>query len=588
MDDLHRAGTATRKWAASDDREMGVDHVSTFEPTALGLDYGTSSVRAVIVSTRTGEELASSTWAYEHGEEGVLLDERDPNLARQDPRDYTTGFIEATRGALTVATSIPGFDAASIRGIGVDTTGSTPIPVDGAGTPLGLHDEFHGELAAMAWLWKDHTSHAEAAEITDLAIKQGRPYLAKCGGTYSSEWYWAKALRCERTAPRVAAAIHGWVELCDYVPGLLTGNTSPATIARSICAAGHKAMYNAAWDGLPAPDFLDALHPGFSRIRSAYGSRAVASDRKAGALSEALAKMTGLNAGIPVAVGALDAHMGAVGSGVGAGTLVKIMGTSTCDCMVAPLSQPLPDIPGVCGIVPESIIPGMYGIEAGQSAVGDIFNWFVREMTDGRADAHAQLTRDASRLLPGESGLVALDWHNGNRTILVDPLLTGMIVGQTLHTTRAEIYRALIEATAFGALKIIERIESYGVKIDRVVNCGGIAEKNPLVMQIYADVCNRPMYIARSGQACAVGSAIFGSVVGGVHPDVSTAQRAMAGVRSTVYDPIPRNVSTYRELFGVYTQLHDSFGIRGTTGIGLDGVMKNLIRIRTHARAART
>jgi L-ribulokinase len=557
------------------------------EPTALGLDYGTSSVRAVIVSTQTGEELASSTWAYEHGQDGVLVDDRDPNVARQDPKDYLTGFIEATRGALAIAQSIPGFTVDSIRGIGVDATGSTPIPVDAAGTPLGLRDEFRSEPAAMAWLWKDHTAHAEAAEITDLATKQGRPYLAKCGGTYSSEWYWSKSLRCERTAPHVAKAIHCWVEFCDYVPAFLTGNTNPRTMARSICAAGHKAMYHDSWDGLPAEDFLDALHPGFSRIRHAYGQRAVVSDQRAGTLITALAEKTGLRAGIPVAVGALDAHMGAVGSGVGAGTLVKIMGTSTCDCMVAPLAQQLPDIPGVCGIVPESIIPGMYGIEAGQSAVGDIFNWFVKEMTDGRADAHARLTEDAAKLLPGESGLVALDWHNGNRTVLVDPLLTGMIVGQTLHTTRPEIYRALIEATAFGALKIIERIESYGVKIDRVVNCGGIAEKNPLVMQIYADVCNRPMYIARSGQTCAVGSAIFGSVVGGVHADVQTAQLAMAGVRSTVCEPNPRNVAAYKELFGVYTQLHDAFGVRGGSSVGLDSVMKNLIKIRTKARGAK-
>ncbi|HLO39401.1 MAG TPA: ribulokinase [Phycisphaerales bacterium] len=554
--------------------------------TALGLDYGTSSVRAVIVAVDTGEELAASTWAYEHGTDGVILDDRDPNLARQHPADYLKGFIESVRGALAAARSIKGFDPSTICGIGVDTTGSTPIPVDKGGQPLGLRPEFQNEPAAMAWLWKDHTSHAQAAEITELAARQGRPYLAKCGGVYSSEWYWSKALRCEQTAPAIARAIHGWVELCDYIPAALTGDTRPEFISRSICAAGHKAMYHESWGGLPAEDFLESLQPGFSRFRRTYGPRAVPSNNRAGALCETMARATGLAAGIPIAVGALDAHMGAVGSHVGPGTLVKIIGTSTCDCMVAPLARPLPDIPGVCGIVPESIIPGMYGIEAGQSAVGDIFNWFVREMTGGKSDEHASLTAAAQRLRPGESGLVALDWHNGNRTVLVDPLLTGLIVGQTLHTTRAELYRALIEATAFGALKIIERIESFGVEIERVVNCGGIAEKNPLVMQIYADVCNRPMYIARSGQTCAVGSAIFASVVGGAHPDVQTAQHAMAGVRETIYRPIAANAEVYRELFGIYTRLHDAFGVKNASGLDLDRLMKDLIAIRTRARSA--
>jgi len=255
--------------------------------------------------------------------------------------------------------------------------------------------------------------------------------------------------------------------------------------------------------------------------------------------------------------------------------------------MPAPLSEKLPDVPGLCGIVPESIMPGMYGLEAGQSAVGDIFNWFVKHLTPAaygcEAEAHLRLTEAASKLKPGESGLVALDWNNGNRTVLVDPLPTGLLVGQTLHTTAAEVYRALVEATAFGALTIINRFEEYGVQVEQVINCGGIAEKNPLVMQIYADVCARPMKISRSAQTCALGAAIFGAVAAGAHPTVEAAQAAMTGVKKTVYEPIAANVAVYRELYQVYKTLHDAFGTKEFTG-SLSGVMKNLIRIRERAR----
>ena len=305
-------------------------------------------------------------------------------------------------------------------------------------------------------------------------------------------------------------------------------------------------------------------------------------------MSEEVAGKVGLPAGVPVAVGAFDAHMGAVGAGCGAGTLVKIMGTSTCDCLPAPLSKPLADVPGVCGIVPESIMPGMYGLEAGQSAVGDIFNWFVRNLAPGEFGseeaAHQALTAAATNLKPGESGLVALDWNNGNRTVLVDPLLSGMLIGQTLHTTAPEIYRALIESTAFGALAIINRFEEYGVAVERVVNCGGIAEKNPLVMQIYADVCNRPMQISRSAQTCALGAAIFGAVAAGTFDSVEDAQAAMTGIKDQVFEPIPENVAVYKKLYDIYKQLHDAFGTEGAAD-PLYGVMKQLIAIRSEARS---
>ncbi|MGV3617519.1 MAG: ribulokinase [Fimbriimonas sp.] len=540
---------------------------------AIGVDYGTNSVRALLVDVADGREIATAVYDYRHGERGVIVDPRDPNVARQHPRDYVDGFFA------TVAEVMRGVDPSEVIGIGVDTTGSTPIPVDAQGMPLAFDARFENEPAAMAWLWKDHTSHEEAAEITALAKEMDRPFLAKCGGTYSSEWFWSKILHCARTNPEVFAAAASWVELADFVPAYLTGTL--ATTARSVCAAGHKAMYHADWGGLPDKEFLARLDPRLAELRDRLFDEAVPSDRKAGALTEEVAAKAGLRAGTPVAVGAFDAHMGAVGSGIKTGTLVKIMGTSTCDCMVHPLGEPLADVPGLCGIVPGSVLPGAYGLEAGQSAVGDIFNWFVAFC--GRS--HEELTAEGSKLAPGASGLVALDWNNGNRTVLVDPLLTGLVVGQTLYTTPAEVYRALVEATAFGALKIIERLEEYGVAVEEVVNCGGIAEKSGFVMQIYADVCNRPMRVSRSAQTCALGAAVFASVVGGAHPDVETARNAMTGTKDIVYTPNPEAVAVYQRLNALYTTLHDAFGTKEWSG-SLHGVMKELIKIRDEARGA--
>lgn len=549
---------------------------------AIGVDYGTNSVRALVVDTTDGRELATAVYDYPSGEAGILLDPKDPNLARQNPADYVEGFVTSVSQAVGLAKQDDRFDPAAVVGIGVDTTGSTPIPVDETGTPLAMKDEFKDHLAAHAWLWKDHTSHAEAAEITSKARERGEPYLPKCGGVYSSEWWWSKILHCKRVAPKVFDATYSWVELADFVPAWITGNQKPADVVRGICAAGHKAMYHDDWGGLPSKDFLASLDPALAELRDRLYDKAVPSDHKAGELTRDMAEAVGLNPGVPVAVGAFDAHMGAVGAGIQTGTLVKIMGTSTCDMMTAPMSDDLADVPGLCGIVPGSVLPDAYGLEAGQSAVGDIFNWFVSHLTPQGMD-HGQLTEEADKLQPGESGLVALDWNNGNRTILVDPLLTGMLVGQTLHTTAAEVYRALIEATAFGALTIINRFEEYGVSVKDVINCGGIAEKNPMVMQIYADVTNRPMKVSRSGQTCALGAAVFGSVVGDAHGSVDEAVAAMTGVKETVYEPRPEAVGVYAELYKIYRTLHDAFGTAEWTG-SLQHVMKDLIAIRDKAR----
>jgi len=552
----------------------------------IGLDFGTNSVRSPLVDTSNGMELRSCVFEYPTGEAGIILDNADHNLARQNPGDYIKGLEVSIAGAINAAKkNEKNFEPEEIIGIGVDTTGSTPLPVDKDGRPLAMLDEFKDNPNAQAWLWKDHTSYAEAGEITELAEKEHPEYLAKCGGTYSSEWFFSKILHCLRVDEEVFDAAYSWVEYCDYIPAVLTGNTKPEKIKRGRCAAGHKAMFNKEWGGLPEKEFLTKLDPKLGELRGRLYDETYTVDTAAGELTDKWAKKLGLKTGIPVAVGAFDCHLGAIGAGVGAGKLVKIIGTSTCDVMVADDSQELADIPGVCGIVDGSVLPGFYGIEAGQSAVGDIFNWFVNYIQAGgkEAGSHEALTEKAAKLKPGQSGLLALDWNNGNRTVLVDQRLTGLLVGQTLHTRAEEIYRALVESTAFGALTIINRLEEYGVHITEVINCGGIAEKNPLLMQIYADITGREMKISRSGQTCALGSAIAAAVVAGKsnggHDNFVDAQSAMSGVKETVYKPIADNNKVYNKLYMLYKQLHDSFGLQGQSS-DLSNVMKELLEIK--------
>jgi L-ribulokinase len=552
----------------------------------LGLDFGTNSARALIVDPVNGKEIATAVAGYPGGQAGIILDRRDPNVARQHPDDWLTSMAKCTRDALKKAKAVKGFRPEGIIGIGVDATASTPLPVDENGAPLVRQKRFAKNINALAWLWKDHTSFAEAAQITAAAAREHPAYLAKCGGTYSSEWFWSKALHCIRVAPEVIQAAAAWVEQSDFIPAVLTGNKKPAEWKHNVCAAGHKAMYHVSWS-LPAADFLDQLDPalGDLRRRGTY-EKAYPSNERAGTLCEEWAAKMGLPAGIPVAVGSIDAHLGAVGAGVKPGSLAKILGTSSCDMMIHPNTSSLPDIPGLCGIVDGSIVPGYFGLEAGQSAVGDIFNWFVNYFDAGEK-AHARLAQEASKLKPGESGLLALDWNNGNRTVLVDPRLTGLLVGQTLHTTRAEVYRALIEGSAMGARVIMERFEEYGVKVEEVINCGGIAEKSPLVMQIYADVTGRPMKISRSAQTCALGAAIFGAVVAGSaaggYDTVEAAQAKMCGLKPKLYKPDPRRHEVYNQLFKLYRQLHDAFGTSSYSA-SLQNVMKDILAIRDQER----
>jgi L-ribulokinase len=550
----------------------------------IGVDFGTNSVRAVVVDCADGRTVGTSVFDYPSGDNGVLLDPRDPHLARQNPADYLAGLAASVPGALADAARDQRFPADRVIGIGSDTTGSTPLPVDRHNRPLALDPRWRGNLAAQAWLWKDHTSADEAAAITEAARRLAPEYLSPIGGTYSSEWFWSKIWHCRKVAPDVFDAAASWVELADFVPAALAGVTAPADVVRCVCAAGHKAMYSEAWGGLPSKPFLAQLDPALADLRDRLYAQAHPADRPAGRLSAEWARTLGLRAGIPVAMGGFDAHYGAIGAGVTGGTFVKIIGTSTCDIAVAPASTAISEIPGICGIVPGSVMPGCYGIEAGQSAVGDILRWWAEVVCQGDESLHARLSAEAAAQAPGASGLLALDWNNGNRTILVDPRLTGLLLGQTLHTTRAEVYRALIEATAFGARAIIERVLEYGVPIERVVCCGGIPDKNDTFMQIYADVIGMPMLTAGSPQTPALGAAVAAAVAAGSgaggYDRFEEAQAAMTSLGQRSFTPEGDAHGVYDELYALYRELHDAFGGVPAARADLGSLMKRLMALR--------
>ena len=546
----------------------------------LGLDYGTNTARALVVDCATGREIGTAVVAYPSGKQGILLNQDDHHFARQNPADYVYALEQATRLALAAACQAePTFSPSQVVGIGMDGTGSSPLPVDAQNVPLAFDSRFAANPNAQCWLWKDHTSIPEAEAITQIARKMRPNYLAKIGGTYSSEWFWAKLWHCLNVDADVFTAAYSWVELADYIPSVLAGISDPREIKRGVCMAGHKALYAEEWGGLPDIEFLTALDPRLATLRARLYTKAYDASTPAGRLCKEWADKLGLPAGIPIAIGEMDVHYGAIGCGVAEGTLVKVIGTSTCDCAVVSATKAVADIPGICGIVRGAILPGYFGVEAGQSAVGDIFKWFVEGVL-GDPSLHEELTQQAASLKPGQSGLLGLDWNNGNRTVLVDQQLTGLLLGQTLYTTRAEIYRALIEATAFGARVIVERIRAYGVPVDRIVCTGGIAEKNPLLMQIYADVIGCEMRVSRSSQSCALGAAIAAAVVAGVHADFHSAQDAMTGLKEVVYTPVLANRAVYNELYSLYLNLHDAFGGLAENS-NLGPVMKKLLALKT-------
>lgn len=555
----------------------------------IGIDYGTNSVRSIVVRCTDGAEVGTSVYNYPSGDLGILLDPADHNLARQHPGDYVSGVESSITEAIAQAKrSDADFTADKVIGLGVDSTGSSPIPVDETNGALAMQAAWKGNLNAECWLWKDHTSVKEAAKITTLAREHRPQYVAKCGNTYSSEWFWSKLWHCLKVDPELFDAAYSWVELCDWIPAMLAGVTDPKAIKRGVCAAGHKAFYADDWGGLPDDEFLSMLDPKLADLKTRLYEKAYDASETAGFLCQTWAEKLGLLAGIPIAIGEFDVHYGAIGAGVDEGVLVKVIGTSTCDCGVVKADKDIADVPGICGIVKGAILPGYFGVEAGQSAVGDIFAWYVERVLKGGSETHMRLTEEASHVKPGESGLLALDWNNGNRTILVDPLLSGLLVGQTLHTSQAEIYRALIEGTAFGARMILERLDEYGIPVNQIVCAGGIAEKNPMLMQIYADITGREMSLSGSSQTCALGSAVSAAVVAGSakggYDDFKSAQQAMTFLKDETYKPNPEAQAVYNQLFAEYKRMHDAFGGEGSADLG--SLMKRLLEIKETARKA--
>ncbi|WP_104103547.1 ribulokinase [Arthrobacter sp. 08Y14] len=530
------------------------------EKYVLGVDYGTLSGRAVVVRVSDGAELGSAVHEYPHAVITQTLPGSDvrlpPDWALQVPQDY----VEVLQSAVPAALRSAGVDAADVIGIATDFTACTMVPVIEDGTPLNELPEFATRPHAFVKLWRHHAAQSQAVRISTLAAGRGESWLGRYGGLISSEWEFAKGLQVLEEDPEVYAAMDHWVEAADWIVWQLTD-----TYVRNACTAGYKGIYQ---DGqYPSEDYLAALNPGFAGfVRDKLEHTIGQLGSPAGTLSARAAAWTGLPEGIAVAVGNVDAHVTApAANAVQPGQMVAIMGTSTCHVMNA---GELAEVPGMCGAVQGGIVEGLWGYEAGQSGVGDIFGWFVNNCVPPRyVDAavaagigvHEYLTGLASEQAIGQHGLVALDWHSGNRSVLVDHELSGVFVGQTLATRPEDMYRALLEATAFGTRTIIEAFNASGVPVTEFVVAGGLL-KNPLLMQIYADVINLPLSVIDSQQGPALGSAIHAAVAAGAYPDVRTAAAAMGRVRRGVYRPIPENVRAYDELFAEYTTLHDYFG----------------------------
>ena len=541
----------------------------------IGIDYGSDSVRVLVVDAASGEEVATSVQYYPRWKKGMYCDAAN-NQFRQHPLDYIECLEKGVQEALAAA---PAGAASLVKGIGVDTTGSTPVAVDSTGTPLALLPGFEENPNAMFVLWKDHTAVKEADEINQTARTWGGEDVTKyVGGIYSSEWYWAKILHVIREDAAVREAAYSWVEHCDYIPFLLTGGTNVSEMKRSRCSAGHKAMWHRSFNGLPPADFLHALDPLLDNLRDRLFDETYTSDVPVGTLSEEWASRLGLPSDVVVAVGAFDAHMGAVGGEIKPYYLSRIVGTSTCDILVAPNAENEHLVKGICGQVDGSVIPGMLGLEAGQSAFGDVYAWFknllswpVTELvgTNPGLDENtrakivddtlnsmiAKLSEAAAKEPIASHGVFAVDWMNGRRTPDANQNLKGAIAGINLGTDAPKVFRALVEATCFGARAIVDRFVQEGVPIHGIIALGGVAKKSPLVMQIMSDILNRPIEVAKSEQTCALGAAMFAATAAGIYNDVSQAISAMGSGFDAVYQPIPENAKEYDALYAKYQAL---------------------------------
>ncbi|MBO5234618.1 MAG: ribulokinase [Alistipes sp.] len=526
----------------------------------LGVDFGSDSVRCLVVNAADGEEVATAVRYYPRWRKGLYCDPAE-NRYRQHPLDY----IESLEGAICEALAAAGADvAAAVRGIAVDTTASTPVLVNREGVPLALLAEYAEHPDAMFVLWKDHTAVEEAEAINRTAAVWHTNYTQFCGGAYSSEWVWAKVLHCLRHSPELVESAYSWTELCDWVGAMLAGDTAPESIKRGRCVAGHKAMWNEAWGGLPERAFLEAVDPLLGAFSEHLYDKTYTCGTRIGTLCAEWAARLGLSEDVAIGVGAVDCHTGAVGAGVEEGVLVKVIGTSTCDITVVDGEKiGAKSVRGICGQVEGSVLPDYVGIEAGQSAFGDIYAWFRRVMewplryvaaTDESLFDRIipALTAEAEQLPLTDKDPVVVDWFNGRRSPDEDPRATGSISAMTLATSAPGIFKALVEGTAFGSRAIAERLVEEGVSFDRIYAVGGISKKSRFVMQTLCDVLQRPVSVVRTEQACALGAAMFASVAAGIYPDVATAQRAMQSGFSEEYLPNAERKEIYDKLYERY------------------------------------
>jgi len=542
------------------------------DPVVIGVDFGTDSVRAVVLDAASGTEHGKSVVPYPRWQSGLYCDPSTQRF-RQHPLDYIESLTQSIQGALHAS---PDGTREAVIGIGVDTTGSTPVAVDKSGTPLALLPGFEEDPDAMFILWKDHTAIREAAEINELCRRWETDYTRYEGGVYSSEWFWAKILRTLRANERIREAAYSWVEHCDWIPFLMTGGADIHQMKRSRCAAGHKALWHPDFGGLPPNSFFTELDPLLDGLRERLFQETYTSDQPAGTLSPEWAEKLGLHPEVVVAVGAFDAHMGAVGAEIKPFYLSKVMGTSTCDILVAPEEKVGANlIQGICGQVHGSVLPGMIGLEAGQSAFGDVYAWFrqvllwpfqewlgqgkildkaseekiLRAAEDRMLDA---LQEAASQMPPGGSGLIALDWLNGRRTPDADQSLKGALFGLHLGTDAPLIFQALVEATCFGARKIVERFQEEGVPIKGIIGLGGVAKKSPYIMQTLAHILNRPIQIVRSEETCALGAAMFAATAAGYYSSAGEAMNNMGSGFEHSYHPDPEIAARYDLLYRQY------------------------------------
>ncbi|KAA8475897.1 L-ribulokinase [Arcticibacter tournemirensis] len=544
------------------------------EHFVIGVDYGTDSVRSVIVNTKNGQEVAASVFYYPRWKEGKYCNP-ERNQFRQHPLDYIEGVEQTIKKCLQQAGEAV---AANIKAISVDTTGSTPVAVDKTGTPLALLPEFAENPNAMFVLWKDHTSVKEAAEINEHAKNFATNYLQFVGGIYSSEWFWAKLLHVFRADAQVRNACYSWVEHCDWIPFLLTGGKDATQIKRGVCSAGHKSLWSEEFEGFPPDEFFATLDPLLKGFTSKLPGETYTSSEAAGTLSAEWAERLGLSEDVVIGIGAFDAHMGAVGGQIEPYYLSKVMGTSTCDMLVAPADEVKGTlVRGICGQVNGSIIPGMIGMEAGQSAFGDAYAWFknvlmwpVKQLISQSdiidADTAAKLIVDIEgRIIPElsrladqlpleENGELAIEWLNGRRTPDASQLLKGAFLGLDLGSDAVKMFRSLVEATCFGARKIVDRFIEQGVPVKGLIGMGGVAKKSPFIMQMMADVMNMPIRIHKSEQTCAIGAAMFAATAAGIYPKVEDAMAAMGQGFDAEYLPDSERVAIYAKRYERYSE----------------------------------